>query len=66
MISILNISGGFAMLPFLWFVNSVWFFKEAFFKPPYEQQKQIKTCKIQELIGCFFSYIWYKKLYNIK
>ena len=36
--------GGFALLPFLWFVNSIWFFKEAFLKPPYEEQKQIKTC----------------------
>ncbi|XP_060597310.1 gamma-secretase subunit PEN-2-like [Ruditapes philippinarum] len=47
--------GGFAMLPFLWFVNSVWFFKEAFFKPPYEQQKQIKTYVIRSIIG---SLIW--------
>ena len=38
-------SGGFFLLPFLWVVNSIWFFKEAFFKPAYEEQKQIKTCK---------------------
>jgi hypothetical protein len=38
-------TGGFAFLPFLWFINSVWFFKEAFLKPQYQQQKQIKTCK---------------------
>ena len=41
----MHISGGFALLPFLWFVNSIWFFKEAFLKPPYEEQKQIKTCR---------------------
>ncbi|XP_045209962.1 gamma-secretase subunit PEN-2-like [Mercenaria mercenaria] len=47
--------GGFAMLPFLWFVNSVWFFKEAFFKAQYEQQKQIRTYVIRSIIG---SVIW--------
>nr|KAG5703384.1 hypothetical protein BaRGS_023431 [Batillaria attramentaria] len=36
-------AGGFAFLPFLWFVNSVWFFNEAFRKPAYEQQKMIRT-----------------------
>ncbi|KAL0985005.1 hypothetical protein UPYG_G00151750 [Umbra pygmaea] len=35
--------GGFAFLPFLWLVNVVWFFKEAFFKPAYTEQLQIKT-----------------------
>ena len=38
-------TGGFFLLPFLWVVNSIWFFKEAFFKASYEEQKQIKTCK---------------------
>lgn len=37
---------GFLFLPFLWAVNTVWFFKEAFFKAPYNEQKQIKKCKI--------------------
>ncbi|KAF7987931.1 hypothetical protein HCN44_003794 [Aphidius gifuensis] len=36
---------GFALLPFLWAVNSVWFFKEAFVVPAYEEQKEIKKCK---------------------
>ncbi len=38
-------SGGFAFLPFLWAINSVWFFKEAFVKEQYEQQRQIRRCK---------------------
>lgn len=43
--------GGFALLPFLWFVNSVWFFREAFLKEPYDQQKQIRTYVIRSMIG---------------
>ncbi|KAM9585549.1 LOW QUALITY PROTEIN: gamma-secretase subunit PEN-2 [Morphnus guianensis] len=27
--------GGFALLPFLWLVNVLWFFREAFVAPPY-------------------------------
>ena len=38
-------SGGFALLPFLWFINSVWFFNEAFRKPEYDEQKEIKNCE---------------------
>ncbi|CAH2056047.1 unnamed protein product, partial [Iphiclides podalirius] len=33
---------GCILLPFVWAVNAVWFFKEAFIKPPFEEQKQIK------------------------
>ena len=33
---------GFALLPFLWAVNFVWFFKEAFVKEAYEEQRQIR------------------------
>ena len=33
------------MLPFVWLVNAVWFFNEAFRKPVYDEQKQIKSCK---------------------
>ncbi|XP_074662003.1 gamma-secretase subunit pen-2-like isoform X2 [Tubulanus polymorphus] len=43
--------GGFALLPFLWFVNSVWFFREAFRRPPFEQQAEIKTYVIRSMIG---------------
>ncbi|XP_078286406.1 gamma-secretase subunit PEN-2 [Rhinoraja longicauda] len=37
--------GGFALLPFLWLVNSVWFFREAFTKPQFNEQVQIKKFK---------------------
>ena len=36
--------GGFALLPFLWFINSIWFFKDAFLKEEYTEQKQIRSC----------------------
>ncbi|XP_062895023.1 gamma-secretase subunit PEN-2 [Mobula hypostoma] len=34
--------GGFALLPFLWLVNVVWFFQEAFMKPEFNEQVLIK------------------------
>ncbi|KAK6168512.1 hypothetical protein SNE40_021028 [Patella caerulea] len=43
--------GGFALLPFLWCINSVWFFNEAFRKPQFDEQKQIKTYVIRSMIG---------------
>ena len=42
-----NFTAGFAFLPFMWAVNGLWFLKEAFFKPPYQEQKQIKRCEFQ-------------------
>lgn len=39
-------TGGFALLPFVWAINFFWFFEEAFKKPPYEEQKAIKKCKL--------------------
>ncbi|RLU16532.1 hypothetical protein DMN91_010600 [Ooceraea biroi] len=42
---------GFALLPFLWAVNAIWFLKEAFVVPPYEEQKQIKRYVIFSAIG---------------
>ncbi|XP_041373361.1 gamma-secretase subunit pen-2-like [Gigantopelta aegis] len=42
--------GGFAVLPFLWFINSIWFFNEAFRKPAFEQQQQMKTYVIRSMI----------------
>ncbi|RUS78844.1 hypothetical protein EGW08_013386 [Elysia chlorotica] len=44
--------GGFLVLPFLWLINSVWFFKEAFMKPQYTEQAQIKSYVIRSMIGC--------------
>nr|CAD7428518.1 unnamed protein product [Timema monikensis] len=41
---------GFAFLPFLWCVNAVWFFKDAFIKPPYEEQKNVILSAIGALI----------------
>lgn len=43
--------GGFVCLPFLWAVNAIWFFKEAFFAPAYDQQKKIKSYVIQSMVG---------------
>jgi len=45
--------GGFAVLPFLWFVNAVWFFREAFLAEPYEQQKQLRTYVVRSMLGAF-------------
>ncbi|XP_050663964.1 gamma-secretase subunit pen-2 [Leptidea sinapis] len=33
---------GCILLPFVWAVNAVWFFKEAFVNPPFDEQKDIK------------------------
>lgn len=33
------------MLPLLWVVNAVWFAKQAFLAPHFEEQKQIRRCK---------------------
>ena len=41
----LSFSVGFAFLPFVWLINTVWFFGEAFKKPVYEEQVAIKRCK---------------------
>ncbi|XP_068621989.1 gamma-secretase subunit pen-2 [Battus philenor] len=42
---------GCVLLPFVWAVNAVWFFKEAFVKPPYDEQKQIKKYVIMSAGG---------------
>ncbi|KAG7214124.1 hypothetical protein KM043_001479 [Ampulex compressa] len=43
--------GGFALLPFLWAINAIWFSKEAFSVPHYEEQKQIRRYVIFSGIG---------------
>jgi len=59
---------GFACLPFVWFVNAVWFFKQAFVrKPEYPEQKEIRGYVIASgvlsaiwlaaLLGWFITYI---------
>ncbi|KAB7507541.1 Gamma-secretase subunit PEN-2 [Armadillidium nasatum] len=42
---------GFALLPFMWAVNAVWFFKEAFIVPTYAEQKKIRTYVIISALG---------------
>ncbi|XP_041470853.1 gamma-secretase subunit PEN-2-like [Lytechinus pictus] len=44
--------GGIFALPFLWLVNTVWFFREAFFRSAFEQQKKIRTYVTWSLVGC--------------
>ncbi|XP_008194720.1 gamma-secretase subunit pen-2 [Tribolium castaneum] len=46
---------GLALLPFIWTVNAIWFFQEAFRKPEYEEQKEIRKYVIYSAIG---SLIW--------
>lgn len=43
--------GGFALLPFLWLVNVLWFFREAFVAPPYGQQPLIKRYVRRSALG---------------
>ncbi|XP_043472910.1 gamma-secretase subunit pen-2 isoform X2 [Leptopilina heterotoma] len=42
---------GFALLPFLWAINSIWFFRQAFLEPYFEEQKQIRKYVILSAIG---------------
>ncbi|XP_059613540.1 gamma-secretase subunit pen-2 [Phlebotomus argentipes] len=46
---------GFACLPFVWAINTIWFFSEAFRKPPYEEQAQIKKYVLYSALG---SIVW--------
>ncbi|XP_026467084.1 gamma-secretase subunit pen-2 [Ctenocephalides felis] len=46
---------GFAILPFVWAINSIWFFDDAFKKSYFEQQKDIRKYVIYSAIGTF---IW--------
>jgi hypothetical protein len=41
-------SAGFACLPFLWAVNTIWFFSEAFRREQFQEQKAIKKCKFKQ------------------
>lgn len=49
--------GGLAFLPFLWFVNIIWFFREAFIREPFEEQPKIKTYLIWSMVGLTLSMI---------
>ncbi|XP_032082961.1 gamma-secretase subunit PEN-2 [Thamnophis elegans] len=46
--------GGFALLPFLWLVNVIWFFREAFLAPTYTEQLQIKRYVQRSALGLLF------------
>lgn len=47
--------GGFFFLPFLWLINAIWFFDEAFKKPAYDEQKKIKIYVVRSIVGAI---IW--------
>ena len=53
--------GGFALLPFLWFINVVWFFREAFIKPSFTGQSKIKSCMYDH--GFFCSTLTFETIY---
>ena len=42
---------GFLLLPFLWLVNALWFYSEAFRRPGYPEQKKIKVYVILSGVG---------------
>ncbi|XP_045107778.1 gamma-secretase subunit pen-2-like [Portunus trituberculatus] len=42
---------GFALLPFMWAVNALWFMREAFWVPPYPEQKQIRRYVVVSGVG---------------
>ena len=45
-----NFFMGLALLPWLWFINGVWFFREAFFKEPFDQQPMIRRFEITQMV----------------
>lgn len=52
--------GGFALLPFLWLINSVWFFRDAFLAEAFDEQKRIRSCEYIRCCG-FIIYCGSKK-----
>lgn len=64
--------GGFFALPFLWLVNAVWFFREAFIRQPFEEQKMIRTYVIRSAIGAtlwtilLVSWVTYFQLHRVE
>lgn len=52
----------FALHPFLWFVNLLWFYKETFRRLPYGQQKFICTYMINsmtEIVVCIVAFAFF-------
>ncbi|CAH1107752.1 unnamed protein product [Psylliodes chrysocephalus] len=50
---------GFFLLPFVWLVNAVWFFNDAFRKPEFDEQKSMKKYVVCSAIG---TSIWFVAL----
>ena len=50
---------GFAFLPFLWFVNVIWFSKYAFYVKHFEGQKKMRLYLIGSLVGFL---VWFISL----
>ncbi|XP_076033906.1 presenilin enhancer, gamma-secretase subunit [Oratosquilla oratoria] len=46
---------GFALLPFMWTINFIWFFRDAFLAPSFSEQKRIRCYVIISGIG---SLVW--------
>ncbi|XP_022668332.1 gamma-secretase subunit pen-2-like [Varroa jacobsoni] len=45
--------GGFFLLPFLWAVNAVWFFRDAFFREDFVGQTEIRKYVVRSALGAF-------------
>lgn len=45
LILLLLLLAGLVLLPFVWAINVVWFFNDAFRKPVFDEQSQIKKCE---------------------
>ncbi|XP_068855913.1 gamma-secretase subunit PEN-2 [Aphelocoma coerulescens] len=43
--------GGFVLLPFLWLVNVLWFFRAAFLAPPFGEQPRLKRYVLRSAVG---------------
>ena len=52
------------MLPFLWFVNVVWFFREAFIKPAFTGQPKLKSCKYTRFLHVYLKIPIHVALYK--
>ena len=55
-----HLRGGFALLPFLCFVNVVWFFKEAFIRASFTGQSKLKPYRAENFF--FQSQVCYSNL----
>jgi len=55
---------GFALLPFMWAVNAVWFLREAFLKPPFAEQRTLRNyvvasgCGAAAWLAAVVAWVW--------